>query len=149
MENFVLCHVFSVKIEIFSFQYASIFFILAVFRIKLEQNESNDWIFFCQEKVIFTECYSVTIQECKTLVAKSVTPCFKQFESKINENINREQFINISNDIGKCVGDKYYKSLGETINNRKKKLKLKREYILNDVKRVTYIVNGYHDEHHP
>ena len=45
--------------------------------------------------------------------------------------------------------DKYYKSLGETINNRKKKLKLKREYILNDVKRVTYIVNGYHDEHHP
>lgn len=65
----------------------------------------------CKEKVIFTECYSVTIQECKTLVAKSVTPCFKQFESKINENINREQFINISNDIGKCVGDKYYKSL--------------------------------------
>lgn len=45
--------------------------------------------------------------------------------------------------------DKYYKSLGETINNRKKKLELKREYILNDVKRVTYIVNGYHDEHHP
>lgn len=33
----------------------------------------------CKENPIFTECYSVTIQECKTLVAKSVTPCFKQF----------------------------------------------------------------------
>jgi len=65
----------------------------------------------CKEKVIFTECYSVTTQECKTLVTKSVTPCFEQFKSKINGNINREQFINIADDIGKCVGDKYYKVL--------------------------------------
>jgi len=65
----------------------------------------------CKEKLIFTECYSVSIQECKTLVAKSVTPCFKQFESNINGNINREQFINIADDIGKCVGSKYYKNL--------------------------------------
>jgi len=62
----------------------------------------------CKEKLIFTECYSITIKECKTLVAKSVTPCFKQFEGKINKNINREQFINIADDIGKCVGHKYY-----------------------------------------
>ncbi len=71
----------------------------------------------CKEKLIFIECYSVSIHECKTLVAKSVTPCFKQFESKINGNINQEQFINIADDIGKCVGNKYYKSL-------KKELKL-------------------------
>lgn len=65
----------------------------------------------CKENLIFTECYSVTIQDCKTLVAKSVTPCFSQFENKINGNINREQFINIADDIGECVGSKYYKTL--------------------------------------
>ena len=65
----------------------------------------------CKENLIFTECYSVTIQECKTVVANSVTPCFKQFENKINENTNREQFINIADNIGKCVGSRYSKIL--------------------------------------
>ncbi len=69
----------------------------------------------CKEKLIFTECYSVTIQECKTLVEKSVTPCFKKYESKIIENISREQFINIADDIGKCVGELYYRSLKEEL----------------------------------
>lgn len=65
----------------------------------------------CKEKLIFTECYSVTIQDCKTLVAKSVTPCFTQFENKLNGKITREQFINIADDIGQCVGNKYSETL--------------------------------------
>ncbi|MDD2896596.1 MAG: hypothetical protein PHG81_11335 [Aliarcobacter sp.] len=65
----------------------------------------------CKEKLIFIECYFVTIQECKILIEKSVTPCFEQFENKVNGNISREQFINIAGDIGKCVGSKYYKIL--------------------------------------
>jgi hypothetical protein len=65
----------------------------------------------CKEKLVFTECFSVTIQECRSLVAKFVTPCFRQFENEITENINREQFINIADDIGQCVGDRYYESL--------------------------------------
>ena len=39
----------------------------------------------CKENLIFTACYSVTIQDCKTLVAQSVTPCLYNLKIKLME----------------------------------------------------------------
>lgn len=45
--------------------------------------------------------------------------------------------------------DNIYKSLGQSIKNRKKTLKLKRAEILNDERRISKIVKAVHNEHYP
>lgn len=49
----------------------------------------------------------------------------------------------------KKIIDAFYKSLVNSIQTRKKQLKLKREDILNDPKRVTEITQGIRNPHHP